>query len=55
MGKMKYIYQLIEEENFSELSSILGDEKAKELIKARQKGKAFSLVNQMRLVGYTTQ
>ena len=32
MGKMKYIYQLVEEENFTELSSILGDERAKELI-----------------------
>lgn len=32
MGKMKYIYQLVGEENFTELSSIVGDERAKELI-----------------------
>ena len=32
MGKMKYIYQLVEEEIFTELSSILGDERAEELI-----------------------
>tara|TARA_R100001082_G_scaffold44438_1_gene23638 strand:- start:16041 stop:16187 length:147 start_codon:yes stop_codon:yes gene_type:complete len=32
MGKMKYIYQLVEEENFTELSSILGEVWARELI-----------------------
>jgi len=34
---MKYIYQLVEEENFTELSSVLGKDRAKELIDEHKK------------------
>tara|TARA_R100000781_G_scaffold68279_1_gene42983 strand:- start:604 stop:753 length:150 start_codon:yes stop_codon:yes gene_type:complete len=37
MGKMKYIYQLVQEENISELSLFVGSERAREMINKHKK------------------